>query len=114
MAFQMVDDVLDYAGDSSGKTVGADLREGKLTLPLVLAAAADARLMELAQRVHAGDLVPLEEVRIRVIDSGACDEVRRRAAELADRAVSALTIIPQSPVRFLLEGVAVELTARQS
>jgi octaprenyl-diphosphate synthase len=114
MAFQMVDDVLDYAGDSSAKTVGADLREGKLTLPLVLAAATDGRLLDLARRVHAGDQRPLEEVRVRVIDSGACSEVRGRAAQLADRAVSALRSIPQSPVRCLLEGVAIELTTRQS
>lgn len=112
MAFQLVDDVLDYAGESSGKTLVADLREGKLTLPLVLAADVDPQLLELARLLHAGEPVPIEGIRRRVVDSGACNEVRRRAAEYTEKAVSALEAIPLGPARRLLEGVAIELVER--
>jgi len=55
LAFQLVDDVIDYEGQGSGKTLFADLLEGKLTLPLVLAMKKDSTLVDLVQRIHQGD-----------------------------------------------------------
>jgi octaprenyl-diphosphate synthase len=114
LAFQLVDDVLDYAGEHSGKTLAADLREGKLTLPLVLATRGDAGLVDLVRRVHAGDQEPIELVRQRVVESGACGEARVRAARYTERALSSLALLPSSAARSLLERVALELVERAS
>lgn len=112
IAFQLVDDVLDYAGERSGKTLLADLREGKLTLPLVLAATRRPELIEPLRRIHAGDQAPVAQVSEIVLESGACDEVRRRARDCTDRAVAELRALPPSPARSLLELVTYQLAER--
>jgi octaprenyl-diphosphate synthase len=112
VAFQLVDDVLDYTGEDTGKTLFADLREGKLTLPLVLAAAREPALMSELRRIFAGDDGAVGPVSQRVVKSGTCDEVRRRAREHTARAVAALEGVAMSPARALLSSVASELAAR--
>jgi octaprenyl-diphosphate synthase len=112
MAFQLVDDVLDYVGEGTGKTLLTDLREGKATLPLVLAARRVPELFDSIRRLHAGQQVPIEEISRVVIESGACDEVRERATQATLRALEALRDIPPSPARLLLEKVAQELGGR--
>jgi octaprenyl-diphosphate synthase len=112
IAFQLVDDVIDYDGEESGKTLFADLLEGKLTLPLVLAIQKDPSLETLVSRIHSGDPEPVAEVSRRVIESGSCDEVRARARDYTDRAISSLSGVPRSPSRMLLEVVAREMTRR--
>ena len=112
MAFQLVDDVLDYEGDGTDKTFCADLREGKLTLPLVLAVQRDPRLVDPLRTIHGGDDAPVEEVRGRVLAAGVCADVRRRAADHTSRAVGVLRRAPPGPARALLESVALELVAR--
>lgn len=114
MAFQLVDDVLDYSGEDTGKSLFADLAEGKLTLPLVLAIEKDPALCTLVARIHAGDRGPVAEVSRAVVQSGACDEVRRSAVEHTSRAVAALAELPGSSARSWLEGVAHELARRVS
>ena len=111
-AFQLVDDVLDYTAEASGKTLFADLRQGKLTLPLVLTAAKDPALMAPLRRIFAGDQEPVAQVSRSVAESGACDEVRRRAREHTSRAIGALEAVANSPARSLLASVASELAAR--
>ncbi|HKY40589.1 MAG TPA: polyprenyl synthetase family protein [Polyangiaceae bacterium] len=112
IAFQLVDDVLDYSGDQSGKSLLADLREGKLTLPLVLAVSRRPELQHALQRIHAGDREPVQLVSEAVIETGACDEVRRRAGHYTQTAVEALSSIASGPARVLLENVAEELARR--
>ena len=112
MAFQMVDDVLDYTAGDSGKTLLADLCEGKLTLPLVLAVRERPELMDAVRRIHAGDREPVAQVSEAVIQSGACDDVRRRAERHTDDAVEALEQLPDSPARELLAWLARQLTDR--
>jgi octaprenyl-diphosphate synthase len=112
VAFQLVDDVLDYASENSGKTLYADLRQGKLTLPLVLAAARDSALMAPLRRIFAGDQEPVGQLSRAVVESGSCDEVRRRAREHTTRAIAALEAVATSPARSLLASVASELAAR--
>lgn len=114
MAFQLVDDVIDYQGGESGKTLFADLLEGKLTLPLVLAIEKDADLKPLVARIHAGDESVVEEVSRRVIASGSCDEVRERAHKRTDAAIDSLRRLPDSPSRQLLEVVARAMTKRNT
>jgi octaprenyl-diphosphate synthase len=112
IAFQLVDDVLDYSGEQTGKSLLADLREGKLTLPLVLAVARRPELAQSLRRIHAGDREPVQLVSQAVIETGACDEVRRRASKYTQTAVEALSSIVPGPARVLLENVAEELARR--
>ena len=114
IAFQLVDDVLDYSGAGTGKALFMDLREGKVTLPLVLAVARVPELSGALRRIHAGDPEPLESVSRMVIESGACDDVRKRANKLTEEAVEALSVLPQTPARWLLEHVAQDLSHRIS
>ncbi len=112
IAFQLVDDALDYAGENTGKTLFADLREGKMTLPLVLTVAERPELAQTLQRLHAGDRDSLAVISRAVMESGACNEVRRRASECTRRAIGALAGVSPSPARSVLENVAAELSRR--
>jgi octaprenyl-diphosphate synthase len=112
IAFQLVDDVLDYSGEQTGKSILADLREGKLTLPLVLAVARRPELAHALRRIHAGDREPVQFVSQAVIETGACEEVRRRAGQYTQTAVEALSSVVPGPARVLLENVAEELARR--
>jgi octaprenyl-diphosphate synthase len=101
-AFQITDDVLDYQ-EGTGKRPGADLRERKVTLPLVLAM---RELPELRVRLEQG---PLEDEELsvwmsRVRASGALRRSLELAHERAADAVAALEVLPPSPHR---EGLRV-------
>lgn len=111
-AFQLVDDVIDYNGEASGKSLFADLTEGKMTLPLVLAIEKDPALRGLVAKIHEGDQALVPEVSRRVIESGSCEEVRKRAAKYTSLALSCLHELPPSPARELLRVVAEEMTGR--
>ncbi|GAB2522567.1 polyprenyl synthetase family protein [Lysobacter humi (ex Lee et al. 2017)] len=109
-AFQIADDVLDYAADADalGKNLGDDLAEGKATLPLIHAmahsdAATSARLREI---VEAGDAGALDEVVAAIRRTGGLDYSRARAAEYADRAVAALAEMPSGPYVDALRALA--------
>jgi octaprenyl-diphosphate synthase len=112
VAFQLVDDVIDYEGQTSGKNLFADLLDGKLTLPLVLALQRDEGLLPLVRSIHAGEDLHVAEVSARVLSSGSCDEVRKRAREFTKSALSSLDKVPPSPARELLRLVAQEMTRR--
>jgi octaprenyl-diphosphate synthase len=112
VAFQLVDDVLDYSGERAGKNLFADLRDGKLTLPLVLAVEEDAALRAPLARIFEGDREPVAAVSRAVVESGACAAVRRRAQDHTKKAVVALEAVAMSPARSLLTGVAEALSAR--
>jgi octaprenyl-diphosphate synthase len=116
VAFQLVDDALDYVGDhaATGKSLFADLREGKATLPLVRAVAADPSLAADVERAQGGDDVAASRLLAGVLASGACEDVRALAIAETERAVAALQRVPACPARDLLEAVAGELAARVS
>jgi geranylgeranyl pyrophosphate synthase len=86
IAFQIVDDCLDCAGQTveTGKIAGTDLREGIPTLPLLLAARED----DVVRKALAGG--PLEGALLRVAASGAIDEAREVARGYAERARESL------------------------
>lgn len=105
MAFQIADDILDYIEDQAvtGKPSGNDLREHKLTLPLIaalprLTPAARGRVDELFAAETPGDGLIGEVVGI-VAEAGGIEYARRRGEEFAQEAEEALSGIPDSPIR---------------
>lgn len=114
IAFQLVDDVIDYEGEKTGKTLYADLLEGKLTLPLVLAIQKDPSLQPLVAKIHDGDESVVANVSRRVVESGSLAEVRARAQGFTEKAVAALDELPPCRSRDFLHLVAREMTKRNA
>jgi octaprenyl-diphosphate synthase len=118
LAFQLVDDWLDYAGDPAqmGKNAGDDLAEGKVTLPLIhtlrSGAPADARCV--AEAVRARSSERLRDVLVAVQRSGALEYTRRRADEFAGRARATLCALPPGAHRDALDALARFCVARMS
>ena len=112
IAFQLVDDALDYAADQAtlGKTVGDDFREGKITLPVLLAyAAGDAAARTFWRRtIEASDQheADLEQALALMAGCGAIDTTLLRAARFAAAAKAALAAFPDTSWRRALAGVA--------
>ena len=110
IAFQLIDDCLDYAGagDETGKKIGADFGEGKMTLPLILALekAEPAARRRLLAGWRRGDESSFAAALQLVRDTGALAETRRRAAAAAEKAAAALAPCPDTPVRQTLITLA--------
>jgi octaprenyl-diphosphate synthase len=111
LAFQVVDDLLDFVGDAKtlGKPAASDLREGKVTLPLIeLLASGPSRARELAVAIMESgeaDTPEITELALLLERSGAIDRAHHRAREYASRATLALEIFPDSPARTALQAV---------
>ncbi|WP_072824692.1 octaprenyl diphosphate synthase [Modicisalibacter ilicicola] len=118
LAFQLIDDLLDYQGDAGtmGKNVGDDLAEGKPTLPLIEAMnRGSAEQTQLIRRViRKGGLDQLDEVMAIVNDTGALDYTRRRAEEMADLALAQLDLLPESRYRETMAELARLAVDRQA
>lgn len=101
LAFQLVDDLLDYLGETEtlGKEPGTDLRADKVTLPAL-------RLQE-PWRGR-----PLEELRERLQAKGVDTEIRRRAAEHCAKAQQSLSGLPEGPSLSALLRLSDQLVAR--
>ena len=117
-AFQVIDDVLDYAGDSEvmGKSLGDDLREGKATLPLIAAmqrGTPEERAL-IKGAVEAGNSDLLREVIQIVHRTGALDVARQAAGDEAARAVAAARQLPPGPHADCLIALAAALLQRQA
>jgi octaprenyl-diphosphate synthase len=117
-AFQVIDDVLDYAGTAEelGKNLGDDLREGKVTLPLIAAMrrGSDAQRALIRRAVETGDLAELEHVVEIVRATGALDVAHDAAAAEAKRAMSAATQLPANEHAQALVQLAASLLARRN
>ena len=113
-AFQLIDDVLDYEGDAEllGKNVGDDLREGKPTLPLLLAMQmapeADRALVRAA--ILQGDMTQLPAI-VRIVRAcGALDATRQAARDEAAHAAQSLSHLPSNAwTKALLDFAAVSV-----
>lgn len=110
-AFQLIDDLLDYSSDgqSLGKNVGDDLNEGKPTLPLLHAMRNGSP--EQAQMIreaieHGNGRHLLDPVLKAMADCGSLEWTHQRAEEEADKAIDALTVLPDSPYREALISLA--------
>ena len=112
MAFQLVDDALDYAADQAklGKTVGDDFREGKVTLPVLTAFQAGGaddqafwrRTIEASDQTEAD----LEHALALIERTDAIRATLAAATQFAVDAKAALSVFPPSPLREALLGVA--------
>ena len=122
LAFQIVDDTLDLTGEAAvtGKALFTDLREGKMTYPLIIGAQRDKSLIAKLEEVNANegaDELPLE-LRRSILDSlvksGAVETSIAFARDLSDQARKSLSALPTSAARTALELVAEEALHRKS
>ena len=109
-AFQIADDVLDYASDAAtmGKNLGDDLAEGKMTLPLIHAMqhTDDATRAELRRIIEQGDIDGLPTVQAAIGASDSLAYSRQRALEYAGDAEAALSSLPDNDYTAALRGLA--------
>jgi octaprenyl-diphosphate synthase len=118
MAFQLVDDVLDFTAREKtlGKPVGGDLREGKVTLPLVYAleraTAAERRMVETVLRERNYDQVPFGEILALAHRHQGIERVKDRAQAFTDRARAVIGEFPESPYQRALLVVTELVTER--
>lgn len=118
IAFQIADDLLDYTGTSAaiGKNVGDDFRERKLTLPLIKAVAkADAEERAFWVRViEKGDQRDgdLEQALAIMQRHGALEAARADALAWADRARTAIKVLPDHPLRQMLDDLSAYVVSR--
>ena len=120
MAFQMADDLLDYTFDSEalGKAVGADLREGKLTLPVIYSLRhAGPAVTKKMEAIIQNDEFSYEDFKWLVavlLESGAIDYTERLAREHVEKAKDALSIFDDSETKKILLDIADYAIVRQS
>jgi len=118
MAFQLVDDVLDFTAREKtlGKPVGGDLREGKVTLPLVYALERasydERRLIELILQERNYDTVPFSRVLSLLETHRGIERVRERAQAFTDKARQIISEFPESPYQRALLSVTELVTER--
>ncbi len=110
-AFQLIDDVLDYSSECSslGKNIGDDLNEGKPTLPLLHAMhnGTPEQTGMIRQAIEQGGGRSLLERVLEVMrECGSLNYTRMRAEEEAKKAISVLRILPETPYKSALEGLA--------
>jgi len=120
MAFQIADDILDYTSESAvtGKPSGLDLREHKVTLPLILArphlpAASRARVEELFATEAPDDQLISDVVAI-VAEAGGIEKAHQQGERFAQQAEEALDPLPDSPVRSALTDAISYVLDRRS
>jgi octaprenyl-diphosphate synthase len=118
MAFQMADDLLDYTAQSSllGKHVGADLREGKITLPIIhaLKNASQAEADRMVAIIGNPDFsnTDFDELLSLLTKRGGIAYAQKLAADHIDRAKSALSVFASSSTKDILLDVADYALAR--
>ena len=111
-AFQLIDDVLDYIADGKemGKNVGDDLAEGKPTLPLLHAMHNSSNEQEAAMIREAiekaNGMDKLDAILACMHQAGSLEYTQQRAEEDADKAIAALSPLPESPYKEALVALA--------
>ena len=118
MAFQLVDDVLDFTARESvlGKPVGGDLREGKVTLPLVYAlersTPAERQMVANILERRSYDEIPFTRVLALLEKHRGIERVKDRAQAFTEKARSIVAAFPESPYQRALVAVTELVTER--
>ena len=117
-AFQVIDDALDYEGESDllGKNLGDDLREGKTTLPLIFAMQRcnehDKQVIKSA--IELGDAPDITPILNIIVNTGAMQATKAVAHEQATLAIQALDPLPNSSYKEALIELASQLLIRSN
>jgi octaprenyl-diphosphate synthase len=118
IAFQLIDDALDYRGDQSelGKNLGDDLAEGKPTLPLIhaLRQGTPEQAAMIRRAIEEGGSHDIDPIRAAIESTGGLDYTAELARREADLAIQALAGIPESACRDALAALAEFAVARSS
>jgi octaprenyl-diphosphate synthase len=120
MAFQVADDILDYTGTASvtGKPSGLDLREHKVTLPLIAAlprlSKAGRATVEALFAAESPTDSQIADVVGLVTEAGGIDAARRRGEQYAQEAEEALAGLPETPARAALADAILYVMDRRS
>lgn len=118
MAFQLIDDAIDYVSDAKtmGKGVGDDFRDGKITLPVILAyARGDAEERQFWQDAMTGKRVSdedLEHAKILLHRHDAVADTMERARDYGQKAIEALSQFPDTPAKAALSEAVAFAVAR--
>ena len=118
VAFQLIDDLMDYTGDqtSMGKNVGDDLAEGKPTLPLIHAmahATGDERKL-IRKAIRQGSCDEIDKIQSILIRCGSLDYTRARATQETQDALDCLNIVNDSPYKQSLAELCTLALTRQN
>ena len=117
-AFQVIDDVLDYDGDAQvmGKNLGDDLREGKATLPLIIAMqrASEPDRATIKAAIETSGLENMAQIISIIEKTGALEATREVASGEARRALNALESLPQNNYSEALHQLASQLLGRRA
>jgi len=109
-AFQIQDDILDLVGEevTVGKTLGSDVEKGKMTLPMIhfLRTAPQEHRTLLRSLLASNDADKVERIRNLILPSPSIDYARDRARQFVDRARDALTNLPDTEARGVLDTMA--------
>ena len=117
IAFQLADDSLDFTAEEEvlGKASGADLLEGKVTMPLLLLLQKEPSVrVDLEQIMHDGDYknVPRESLLAKLEKHSAIEETRQRAYNFAEKARKSLDVLGDSKYRLALEEIPTYMIER--
>jgi octaprenyl-diphosphate synthase len=110
VAFQIQDDILDIVGDADtvGKTLGIDIEKQKMTLPVIhfLRTAPPEHRKLLRSLIASREADKIERIRNLILPSNSIDYARDRARQLVDKARSALSALPDTEARRVLDTMA--------
>ncbi|MDF1645867.1 MAG: polyprenyl synthetase family protein [Legionellaceae bacterium] len=109
-AFQLIDDALDYCSDAEtlGKNIGDDLADGKATMPLLYALkqGTPAQKVQIRDSLTQGSLKHLPEILEAIQETRAIKYTQELAEKEVERAIAALTVLPDSVYKKALEDLA--------
>jgi octaprenyl-diphosphate synthase len=117
LAFQIADDLLDLVGEekTTGKSLGTDVEQRKLTLPLIqLLAQGGEPALRIREILASPDNHRREALRPYLAQSGSLEYARRKAGDLAAQARGELACLPPSPCRSILEALTERVVHRNT